>query len=104
VQLKLRKLDKLSGNKASFYTIIENEKDSLFAAFLTENQNNFTAELLDILARIKSMGEINGATDNFFKTGESADPADDKVMALYDKPGSRLRLYCVKISDQLIVL
>jgi hypothetical protein len=50
------------------------------------------------------MGEINGATDNFFKTGESADPADDKVMALYDKPGSRLRLYCVKISDQLIVL
>lgn len=104
MKFKLKKLSKLSGSKASFYTILCDKTDSLFGKFVRDNEKKFQGELLDILGRIKNMGTINGATDNFFKLDESEDRHDEKVVALYDKPNSRLRLYCVKLSDQLVVL
>jgi len=44
-----------------------------------------------------------GALDEFFKLRESSDD-DEKVVAYYDEPDKHLRVYCVKMSDRLIVL
>jgi hypothetical protein len=103
VKFKLRRLEKLSGEKASFYSIISDSGD-LFSNFVSEYEDIYPNELLNILGRIKNMATKNGATDNFFKLEESSDRRDEKVVAFYDVPGKNLRLYCIKMSDNLIVL
>ena len=104
MKFKLVQLKKFCGEKASFYTILVDEGETLFGKFVTENTKDFQNELMNMVGRIKNMGCKNGATDNFFKLDESSDPIDDNVVALYDKPDKKLRLYCVKMSDNLIVL
>jgi putative component of toxin-antitoxin plasmid stabilization module len=103
MKCKLVKLHKFSGNKASIYSIIiENEQETLFDKFLKENVNSFTSETKDILMRLITIGQKTGARIDFFKEFEGR--PGDGVCALYDQPGSKLRLYCIKYGSQLIVV
>jgi len=103
MKYKLVKLKKLSGNKASIYTILlEEEEKTLFDFFLEDNKISFKDELKDIVSRLKVIGNKTGAKDYFFKLNEGK--PGDGVCALYDKPNSNLRLYCIKYGTLIVIV
>ena len=65
---KIVKLDELSGEHASIYSIFDIEKEkTLFDIFLSENKSLFLSELNDIYKRLKVIGSKTGAREQFFK-------------------------------------
>lgn len=100
---RLEKIVQLSGNKASVYSvIINNEKETLFEKFLSENKIIFKSEISDIVQRLRTIGFKTGAREIYFKTDEGT--LGDGVCALYDNPHSNLRLYCIRYGSQIVVL
>lgn len=103
MKCKLVKLSRYSGSKASVYSvIINNEQQTLFDKFIAENISSFKSELFDISGRIKTIGKDTGIREGFLKKHEGT--IGDGVGALYDKPGSKLRLYCISYGTQLIII
>ena len=103
MKYKLVKLNKLSGIKASVYSVyLEDERKTLFDLFLEENKISFKSELKDIVSRLRVIGHKTGARENFFKLNEG-NPGDG-VCALYDRPGSNLRLYCIRYGTLIIIV
>jgi hypothetical protein len=103
MKYKLVKHHKLSGNKASIYSVVQgNETESFLEKFVNENQISFIDEIKNILMRLKAIGHTTGARENFFKIFEGR--LGDGVCALYDEPGSKLRLYCIRYGTQLVVV
>lgn len=103
MQFELIKIEDLSGKKASCYTVIlSGENESLFERFLSENSVTFKSEILDILARLRTIANHTGAREGFFKSNEGK--PGDGICALYDQPGSNLRLYCIRFGQELIIL
>ena len=103
MKYRLEKNYKLSGSKASVYDIyLYDEYDTLFNRFVAENINLSKDELKDILKRLYTIANKTGAREQFFKVGEGG--ASDNIDALYDKPGSKLRLYCIRYGESLIIL
>ena len=103
MKYKLVKLQKLSGNKASIYSVVQNgETESFLEKFLKENQISFIDETKNILMRLISIGHTTGARESFFKVFEGK--VGDGVCALYDEPESNLRLYCIRYGTQLVVV
>lgn len=103
MSFKLVKLEQLSGNKASVYSIyfIEEKKTS-FEIFLNENKSLFLNELNDILFRLKTIGHKTGARIQFFKPYEGK--PGDLVCALYDDLDKKLRLYCIRYGSLLLIV
>ncbi len=100
---KLVKIVELSGNKASVYSLYtEDEKCTLFEKFMRENSISFKSETIDILKRLRSIASKEGAREQYFKTREGK--PGDLVCALYDRPNSQLRLYCIRLGGSLIIL
>lgn len=100
---RLVKISKLSGSKASIYSVQQdNEVESFLDQFVIENKNLFIDEVKNILMRLKTIGHTTGARENFFKIFEGK--VGDGVCALYDEPGSKLRLYCIRYGTQLLVV
>ena len=63
---KLVKLKKFSGALSSIYTVYLYESNkTLFDIFLEENKNLYLSELLDIISRLKVMGNKTGAREEF---------------------------------------
>lgn len=103
MKYELVKLNKLSGSKASIYTVyLKNEQKTLFDLFLEENKISFKSELKDIVSRLNIIGNIAGAKENFFKQKEGK--PGDGVCALFDRPNSKLRLYCIRYASSIIIL
>ncbi|MBL7767832.1 MAG: hypothetical protein JNK20_02615 [Flavipsychrobacter sp.] len=103
MKYKLVKLQRLSGNEASIYSVyLEHENRTLFERFIAENQPAYQQELWNIIGRIKSMGTEVGARDHFFKKNEGK--PGDLVCALYDEPDKYLRLYCIRFGRTCIIL
>ncbi len=103
MKYKLVKLNKLSGDKSSVYTVyLEEEGKTLFDFFLEENKISFKSELKDIVSRLSIIGHKTGAKENFFKLNEG-NPSDG-VCALYDRPDSNLRLYCIRYGTLIVIV
>ena len=103
MEFELVKIEELSGKKASIYTVLlYDEDDSLFNRFLNENSITFKSEILDILSRLRTIANKTGAREGFFKLNEGK--PGDGICALYDQPGSNLRLYCIRFGHELIIL
>lgn len=103
MKYKLVKLQNLSGNKASIYSVVQNgETESFLEKFLKENKISFIDETKNILMRLRSIGHTTGARESFFKVFEGK--VGDGVCALYDEPESNLRLYCIRYGTQLVVV
>ena len=103
MKYKLVKLQRLSGDKASIYSVVQNdETESFLEIFLRENQISFIDETKNILMRLSSIGHTTGARESFFKIFEGK--VGDGVCALYDEPQSNLRLYCIRYGTQLVVV
>ena len=103
MKYKLVKLQRLSGNKASIYSVVQNdETESFLDKFIKENKDSFKGEIKDILMRLTVIGQKTGARVNFFKPFEGR--PGDGVCAIYDEPDSKLRLYCIRYGTQIVVL
>lgn len=103
MKCELIKIDELSGNKASIYSVIIDEGDaSLFEEFVDENENSYLSEIKNILQRLKTIGNKTGAREQFFKINEGY--PGDGVCALYDDPDKKLRLYCIRFGTMIVVL
>lgn len=101
---RLVNLQQLSGKKASVYTIVtEQRKVPFFDRFIEEHRAAFLHDLMNIAGRLKSIGHVTGAKPGFFKADEGLE-WDDGVCALFDTPEKHLRLYCIRFSDQIIVV
>jgi hypothetical protein len=100
---RLVKLNNFSGSKASVYTIKDlNTNETLFDQFIKNNISSSSSEINDILLRLRLIGNETGAREHFFKHKEGI--PGDGVCALYDIPGSKLRLYCIRYGMDLIIL
>ena len=103
MKYKIIKINSISGNEASVYSIIlNNEEETLLNKFVKENEISFKSETKDILKRLYSIGHTTGARIQFFKEWEGK--PGDGVCALFDIPTSNLRLYCIYFGSQLIVV
>jgi putative component of toxin-antitoxin plasmid stabilization module len=103
MKYKLIKLDAISGQFASVYSVaFENEEKTLFDKFIDEYGFLFKSETIDLLKRIKTIAHKTGARAHFFKEREGK--PGDGVCALYDEPGSNLRLYCIRYGTQLVII
>lgn len=103
MKYKLKKIPHLSGEKATIYSVCidENEK-TLYEIFLAENFYSHLSEITFINKRLQVIGKKTGARDGFFKLYEGH--YGDCVCALYDEPKYRLRLYCIKYGQQIIIV
>lgn len=103
MKYKLVKLQRLSGNEASIYSVyLEDENRTLLERFVAENQPDYQQELKSIFGRIKSIGKEVGAREQYFKKNEGN--LGDLVCALYDEPDKFLRLYCIRYGKTCIIL
>lgn len=103
MKFKLVKIDKLSGQKTKIYSVIlGDDEKTLFEHFLEENDENYHDELLEILTRIRSISNKEGAREHLFKKAEGK--LGDGVEALYDESKRKLRLYCIRYGSVLLVL
>lgn len=103
MKYRLVKVGRLSGRKAAIYTIAkEGESRSFFERFLGENLTLFKSEIESILVKLETIGHRTGARPGFFKEFEGA--PGDGVCALYDEPDSKLRLYCIRFGQDILIL
>lgn len=103
MKYKIRKNHKLSGNITGVYHVyINDDHESLFDRFLNENISSYKNELKDIVQRLNTIANETGAREQFFKTKEGK--PGDHIEALYDKPKSNLRLFCIRFGQQLLIL
>jgi hypothetical protein len=82
--------------------ILKGSEMTLYEAFIRDHVADFPAEVREINARLQQMGDELGAREGFFKKHEGR--PGDMVCALYDRPGQRLRLYCIRFGMNLIIL
>jgi hypothetical protein len=84
---RLVKIEKLSGNEASIYAVLNNETNrTSFEDFLANNITSFISEIKDIYSRLNIIGHKTGAREIYFKLNEGS--LGDGVCALYDMPDS----------------
>lgn len=103
MNFKIVQLSQFSSYHAGIYSIfLENEQQTLFDRFIKENFNSFKSEIIDINSRIITINKKTGARDQYFKLYEGS--LGDGICALYDKPKSNLRLYCIKYGNTLVII
>jgi hypothetical protein len=108
VKYEIVELEPFSGSKAKVYSLIpEGEEITMFEKFIDEYKIGFKEEVKDILKRIKLIGHNTGARESFFK------PEGDRefqikygnfIYALYDEEDKKLRVYCIRFSNAVIIL
>jgi putative component of toxin-antitoxin plasmid stabilization module len=103
MKYKVVELEDFTGNAATIYSIIiDDEKHTLFDKFIEENKDIFKSELIDLITKLETIGQITGAREYFFKHDEGE--LGDGVVALFDDPDSNLRLYCIRYGTQIVIL
>jgi hypothetical protein len=103
VKLRLARPQGFSGAMASIYTVVDDDtKFNPFSEFLSQCDPEYEDKALDFITRLKSIGNITGATENFFKHREGT--LGDGVCALYDEPAREMRLFCIRISDKILIV
>lgn len=103
MKFELVELIDFSGPKATIYSVyLEDEDLTLFDKFLIENEKKFKSEVISILDKIDRIVYKFGAERIFFKENEGR--LGDLVCALYDSPDSNLRLYCIRLGKNIIIL
>ena len=103
MNFELVKDEILSGSESSIYQVyLEREGISLFDRFVEENIDTFPDEIDFILDRLEAIGNYFGARKGYFKDREGV--PGDFVHCLYDEPDFKLRLFCIRINMDLIIL
>ena len=76
--------------------------DEALYNIVSENIILHKNETKDILSRLITIGHTTGAREQFFKLNEGK--PGDGVAALYDKPNSKLRLYCIRYGSLIVIV
>lgn len=99
---RLVKLENISGDEASIYSILMEDDNTLFDRFIIENKSLFKSEILNLYQRLITIGHKTGVRDQYFRKNEGA--VGDEIWAFYDIPNSKLRLYIIYFNKQLIIV
>ena len=103
---KLIYLSQYSGTAASVYSVIEQDGEGeatvRFHEFVKANEGKYLRELLELSTRLRAMTTLTGLDEDNFKQYEGK--PGDKVCALYDIPDADLRLYCILLTDKILIL
>lgn len=103
MKVEIIEITQLSGQKSHFYTVaINGAEESLYTAFTKEHISEYGEELKEMMTRMYLMGHRQGAQEWFFKMGEGS--ITDNVVALYDRPDRKLRLYCLRYGNATVIL
>jgi hypothetical protein len=103
MKYELVKENNLSGSMASVYTLLDlDTNETLLEQFIKNNISSHASEINNIIKRLQTIGHKTSARFNFFKHKEGI--PGDGVCALFDIPGSKLRLYCIYYGKSLIVV
>lgn len=103
---KLVKPSGFSGSKLTVYTILDDSNNvTPFGLFMRNWSVDYEGKLLDFIRRIKAMANETGAQEDFFKLNENERAGQgDNVCALFDEPDREMRLFCIRISEKIIIL
>lgn len=103
MQYEIVEMSEFSGAGATIYSVIENNAhETLFDSFVRTYLYKHRNALKNILARLETIGKITGAKEGFFKLNEGK--PGDGVVALFDLPDSTLRLYCIRLGKNVLIL
>lgn len=103
--VRLKKFGDFSGKKATIYVVLNELGENPFREFAVSCGKDYEDKLLNFIGRIKSIGTQVGAIEDYFKLHENERKGvGDNVCALYDVPDKEMRLYCVRISEQILIL
>lgn len=103
LEYEITELQQLSGRRTKIYTILpKGETTDLFSQFVKNWQASHPEEVKDIAMRLWQMGHKFGARADFFRH-EEGKPGDG-VCAFFDRPGAKLRLYCVRYGSVALLL
>ncbi len=103
MEFRIVEVSELSGDATKIYSIIKgDEKETVYGTFIESLINDYEKEVMDILDRLAIIGSKTGARESFFKLKEGA--LGDGVCALYDKPNSNLRLFCIRYGSVAIII
>jgi hypothetical protein len=103
VNYEIVELEEFTGTETTIYSVIlEGEEQTLFDDFLQAHKNEFKQEIKSILSRLVQIGKETGARNSFFKHDEGT--FGDAVCALYDTPECNLRLYCIRLGMDIIIV
>jgi len=101
VEFEIVKLTNFSGNAPSVYVVkLLNDNLTVFEKFILENKYEFKSEMEDIVNRLYIIGKRTGAREDYFKLNEG-NPGDG-VVALFDRPGNKLRLEGKDLAGNLL--
>jgi len=93
----------LTGPACHIYTIIrDGASDTAFHEFLQQHDTTYSQEVRDIVLQLEGMGKRTGARDYFFKLAEGR--LGDLVAAIKDEPGRKLRLFCIRFNNYVLIL
>lgn len=103
MKIEIVKLEKLSGARATIYSIsLDDDSITLYERFVEENIEKFPKELASIREKISTIANRTGAIETFFEKPEGS-PGQD-VYDLRDRPKKRLRLYCMRLGKVAVIL
>lgn len=103
MKYEIIELHPLTGKQTKIYSIVpEGAEESLFEQFLAQYEQGYSNEIKEMVQRLYVMGHQTGARYSFFKEHEGR--YGDFVCALYDIPRKMLRLYCIRMGTEVIIL
>ena len=100
---RIVKITDLSGDGCKIYSVArDGSEDTLLESFIDEFDNDYTAQIDEILNKLRFMGMEVGAREGFFRMNEGR--PGDGVVALLNAPGFPLRLYGIRFGTSLLIL
>ncbi len=96
-------LEEYENTKATIYSVLEEgEELTLFDKFIEEYENIYPNEILSILDLIEDISILYGVKENLVKINEGK--FGDGVVALFDSPNKKLRLYGIQYGTTILIL
>lgn len=105
MNFEIVKLDELSGEQSSIYSVyLVDEDTSLFERFIEENETSYSEDIVEIINVLTVISNDTGAKEYFFKPGQGK--LGDNVCYLKYSGNKRnnLRLYCLRFSNVAVIL
>lgn len=103
MKYEIVKLEELSGNGATIYSILtEGSDQTLLEKFIEDHQSTYKTEVDEILSKLLNIGTKYGAREQWFKLKEGK--PGDHVVALYDNPDKKLRVYGIRQGSCLLIM
>jgi hypothetical protein len=103
VKYEIVELDELSGERARIYSVVpKGESEDLFTQFVGRWRTTLGDEVKDIVGRLWEIGNRRGARADYFRHDEGR--PGDGMCAFYDRPGAKLRLYCLRYGSVTLIL